>query len=466
MKKNRMESGLLPWVIFIVVVLAYASYPEVKAIKTTEPETLYQSLAEGFLSGQLNLSIVPNQDLLQLANPYDPLQNHLYRVHDVSLYQGKYYLYFSPLPVLLVYLPVTWLTGIFPPDGLVALLFLSLAFASNLTLFRQIITRYFPNTSEVEFTLFAFALAFANGAPFLFSTPRVYEIAIATAFCFASFALFFLYRALTRESKLSDVGLFSLCLSLAVAARPHFALGCVILFPALFFYMRTQDAEKKWRARGLALLLPAMAVAACLLAYNWFRFGSVFDTGHYWQLSCTNIQKLYLELHDWTKIPRNLWFSFYYYFLQPFTFHFKRPFFGLVLHNCYYFIDKDYFLEAVAGVLTTMPFILILGTLPQLLPFYIKKEPEKKPLLVFVSFALIIPLTNALFLLTLPFALQRYEVDFAPYLVLLALITFFLVKVRWGGARWFKGFNKAFCLLLFLDSLLGLCLGYAYWVFF
>ena len=41
----------------------------------------------------------PHPALLAMADPYDPVANAPYRVHDMTLYKGHYYLYFGVSPV-------------------------------------------------------------------------------------------------------------------------------------------------------------------------------------------------------------------------------------------------------------------------------------------------------------------------------------------------------------------------------
>ncbi|WP_019217531.1 hypothetical protein [Legionella tunisiensis] len=147
----------------------------------------------------------------------------------------------------------------------------------------------------------------------------------------------------------------------------------------------------------MALFIPAAIVGTLLALYNYLRFGSIFDFGHIWQLSCNNIKALHLELAALGKIPRNLAYSFYFYFLQPFTAGLTFPYLGLRWHKCWYHIDNDYYLEAVAGVLTTTPFILLILALPKLLRIYFKEnKTEIIPLLHFLR-------VTFLFLLLLSF---------------------------------------------------------------
>src|SRR3984893_16414151 len=67
----------------------------------------YDMLADAFLHGQTHLLVEPDPRLLELPDPYDPIANMRYRLHDLSLYQGKYYLYWGPVPGLLL-APVKW----------------------------------------------------------------------------------------------------------------------------------------------------------------------------------------------------------------------------------------------------------------------------------------------------------------------------------------------------------------------
>jgi hypothetical protein len=86
--------------------------------------TYYSQLAEAFRHGQLSLLTPPKPQLLALADPYLPALNAPYRMHDASLYGGKYYLYFGPAPVLVLHMPLRWLTGYYPSDAAAVLIFL------------------------------------------------------------------------------------------------------------------------------------------------------------------------------------------------------------------------------------------------------------------------------------------------------------------------------------------------------
>ena len=83
----------------------------------------YNQLGDGLLNGHLHLLTKPSPQLLHLANPYDPASNAPYAFHDASLYHGKYYLYWGPVPAVLLYLPFRLLSLGEMPDSLAAALF-------------------------------------------------------------------------------------------------------------------------------------------------------------------------------------------------------------------------------------------------------------------------------------------------------------------------------------------------------
>ena len=60
----------------------------------------YNLLTDGFLGGHLYIPVTPHPNLLLAADPYNPAQNEPYRLHDVSLYRGKFYLYFGAAPAV------------------------------------------------------------------------------------------------------------------------------------------------------------------------------------------------------------------------------------------------------------------------------------------------------------------------------------------------------------------------------
>src|SRR5215210_9539522 len=92
-------------------------------------QSYYAGLAEGFLHGKLSMAAVPDPALTRLANPYDfASRGDIPVLWDASYFEGRYYLYFSPLPALLFYAPVRLIFGAYPSDALAATVFASIGF--------------------------------------------------------------------------------------------------------------------------------------------------------------------------------------------------------------------------------------------------------------------------------------------------------------------------------------------------
>src|SRR5687768_11579465 len=71
-------------------------------------DAYYASLTEGFLRGQLSMAHRPDPRLMAMPHPYDHQAREANKVPylwDASYFNGRYYLYFTPLPALLFYLP-------------------------------------------------------------------------------------------------------------------------------------------------------------------------------------------------------------------------------------------------------------------------------------------------------------------------------------------------------------------------
>src|SRR5262245_62100695 len=98
---------LLAFILLAFIQLWYASagtfslrIPEAEPRYTT---ALYSEQARAFAHGRLHLLVDPPAALASLPDPYDPrAREALPCMHDVSYYRGRYYLYFGPVPALLL----------------------------------------------------------------------------------------------------------------------------------------------------------------------------------------------------------------------------------------------------------------------------------------------------------------------------------------------------------------------------
>jgi hypothetical protein len=96
------QSLLITFVTFLAVIFVYAWYCSYEYWTKWPTHTLfYDPLATAFADGSLALEEEVDPSLLSLTNPYNPKERQgLEFPMDYSLYKGKYYLYFGPVPAI------------------------------------------------------------------------------------------------------------------------------------------------------------------------------------------------------------------------------------------------------------------------------------------------------------------------------------------------------------------------------
>jgi hypothetical protein len=379
----------------------------------------YGALTDAFLEGQTFLITPPPSELLALSDPYDPEQNEPYRLHDASLYQDRWYLYFGPTPVLLVFMPLRSV-GVHATDELALALLSSAGFLLSLALMGFLVRRYRPTTSTVTRAFAVLVLGVATVAPYNLRRPAAYEVAIAAGYCCLLAAIYLtLTGALRPRPSLARLAGGSLFLGLAAGARPHLALALPIFVWAWLRAARSLGGRAAPRPQLLRLasaaLAPFLACLVLLAVYNVVRFGSVSEFGQTYQLG--GIKTSTLDHFDLSRLVPGLFF----YLLSPPSFDFAFPFIHL---------DPSYpgtlsaqyeaGIEPVAGALATTPILVLAIAAPVLL--YRNQRGRREDMLVASLFLLVALLVMAVPLLSFNGATMRYELDWLPIMALAALL--------------------------------------------
>lgn len=148
-----------------VVVLFWMSASWGQFIFKTDLGSPYDQLAEAFLAGRLNIATVPDPRILALENPYNPAQRiGIYYPWDLSLYNGKYYPYWGPVPTLLLHLPYRLVTGQSISENL-AIFFLSLLAVFGLFAVVYLGAKRFSIQPQGPAGLWLLYIAFASTIP-------------------------------------------------------------------------------------------------------------------------------------------------------------------------------------------------------------------------------------------------------------------------------------------------------------
>ncbi len=315
--------------------------------------------AEGFRAGHLHLSLEPPAALVASPHPLDPANASLW-YWDASLFKGHFYLYWGPVPALLLAV-VKILFRIrvevgdqYPVFGLATLQLLA-----GTVLIARVARRL---CSGLPTTLVAIGVAaFGLANPTLYNLGRagVYEAAIVGGHAFLLSGLLFAFEAVWRASsgRLYRNGLLGagVCWALALGCRVTLAPAVVLLFLATVLWAGGGGGADRWRRRMVASIWLAAPVAigvAALLAYNKARFESWFDFGRHYQLTWIAFTA------NAAFIPANL----YSYALRPLVESCRFPFFFAVeamgdgaLPKWLHMPPGYYVYEQVTGFLVAVP---------------------------------------------------------------------------------------------------------------
>ena len=371
-----------------------------------QPLDYYPKLADAFLSGQTYLKLEPDARLKALPDPWAGPQG-VPRAHDASYFNGHYYLYFGVAPVILLYLPWRLLTGGFLVEGVGTGIFCAAGFVLAAAFFLRIRRRFFPGLGAAWSGLAVLTLGLGSFVQHEIEDPRFYQVPIACAFACAMGAAHAMFSALTAQrpwGRALALALASLLWGAAVASRPNYLVGlpAVGIVAAWLGWQGGRPEGLRspalWRLVAAAVA-PAGLVGAGLAAYNYVRFGNVFEFGLRYQLAAVDMRHFRLfdlanlgpALRDYLAAGKD--YTVYYPFARPVA---------------------DTF-----GLLPWAPFAL----LALAFPFTWRMPRLRDPAWVGgVGFVLATALAVLASLAFYAYRLGRYELDFLPALMLVAVL--------------------------------------------
>ena len=416
-KSRRMQCGILAAACLLVIgIYAYAAHSGVwESLSQNAADARYNLLVQGFRAGQLSLKKEAPLGLTQLANPYDPAANALYRaapyrMHDMSYYKGKLYLYWGVTPALILFWPFVELTGHYLFQRQAVAIFCAIGFLVSVGLLRGLWRHYFAEVSVAVVAACALALGLATGVPLLLSQSDVYEVPVSCGYMLTMLALAAIWRALHKpEWRCRWLTAASVAYGLAVGARPSLVLGAVVLLAPVA--QAWHERRRIW-ALLAAATGPILLIGLGLMLYNSRRFDSPFEFGAHYELSgYRELTAQHFSLHY-------LWFNFRVCFLEPARWSAHFPFVHEIavppLPAGYAMVETPF------GILTNVPLVWLALAAP--LAWRNRSEQAASTLRWLVT---AVALLFGICALTLGFfwaAIFRYEVEFLPTLILLAVV--------------------------------------------
>ena len=367
----------------------------------------YDLLGRAFAGGHLYLPVKPQPELLALANPQDVrfIGPNGYGLLDTSLYKQRYYLYHGATPALLLFAPWYLITRHDLPENFAAFLFALAGYLFLSILFFQLLSLAEVRIPAAVFLLCLLAIGLGQAVPFLLHRVKVYEVAIACGFCSTSAGFYFLFRWLSASrARALWAAISGLWFGLAIGARPHLGLAAAAGF-ALVAILARRDL--------VSFAAPVIACIAAVAAYNYARFGNPLEFGLRYQLADAPYQNVRLSLVN--EAP-----GIYYMLFCPPRLTPEFPFVRLAWRQPF---DSDkntmpahYFLEPTAGIAELSP----LACLAILLPFSRRRLGSR--ISFFLAAIAACALGCLVFIAATGLTSQRFEADFAPFLVLVGCV--------------------------------------------
>jgi hypothetical protein len=382
----------------------------------------YYAWMTGFTFGPTELPVFPNYNMLAksfLAGRLDILDNP---PEDYSLFGGKKYLYFGPVPALFhaFFRIIGWEIS----TGFMIALFAAGTWAVFLLILLQLgsdDTRKPLGRLQIAFAaLFAF-----NGYTlWMVSVPSIHHEAIGSAIFFLLLAIYFTLKAAQNSYMFSASGglIIGLSLVLSLGSRFSYFLTVTFLAVSLGTGMLRNREGKAWSKSLLpfaAILGTVVSGFVLLLVYNYARFNSFTEFGMRYATSLYSQYLLQGNFFRYDHIPYNLWS--YLFYIPPGDPHFpyvKLPFYVLKAESVrglpYFLVHVN---ELCASIFCFLP-VLLFCFVPLFKGATNLTASKQSALRLFaVVFAFqIIPLSMSMA------AITRYYYDFLPVMMVIAFL--------------------------------------------
>ena len=458
----------------------------------------YDHVAQALLHGRPWLDLGQAPGLAKAANPFDiATRNALLAQDQQPIYwdyvyrDGHWYSYFGALPVLLLFLPYRVITSLVHPGGYAlptssaAALLVAMATIMTALATIRLLNRWFPRVNLAVVGMALMTMLGGSGMAYLWCRRNFYTIPFDASLLAVMTGLWLWMgaRRVHRQSagtgghsgrrstrmwtvedgdrpwQLSRPRLFlgSLSVAATLGCRPTFLAAGLLALPLFAeeiravinaLFRRGHHTAGLSRRRALSLLvcglLPVLLIAAPLLWYNRWRFGSLLDFGNRYQMTV-------LDLTNYHPGTAGLLQIFGYYLLQPLTTLPVFPYlqFSPAPMRVWHFTEPG-----LGGLLVTTP-VLVLALVLIVLP-RVRKELQRRGWMP----ALILALALAALVMAADSYVGgfsvRYTIDFAWLICLAAVVIMAAASSAYEGGRSRAG--AAVMSLLTLTCLAGLVL--------
>ncbi len=299
---NLKQEIILLGIIFIFALLLYVI--NIYSVAEDADNMYNKDMVDAISHRSLSLLTEPSKAFLQLDNPYDTnvrdsvVSRGKDYIWDAAYYQGKFYMYFGILPVLIIFLPYHILTGQYLKIGYVGFLLSFVVIIMLKEILCKILKRYLDKIPFQLVIYFLIMLCAGSLVLYLNGSIRFYEIPIISGLLCVLLGINFMLQSMEQEDKkYRYIALSCTFMALSVACRPTDLLASLIIIPYLLKQLIETTKQIKYNKKLLikcilAICIPYMIVGIALMWYNFARFGNVFEFGAKYQLTIQNMTTL------------------------------------------------------------------------------------------------------------------------------------------------------------------------------
>lgn len=416
----------------------------------------YSYLAQSFSHRVTYLEKDVPTYIKNMSNPYDTIErtnlascNNEGYMWDTAYFNGKYYVYFGVLPVILFHLPYYLLTHNVLLDIWPCFLICIGIWIVSFRLLYIACKRWNVNIPFIIYLLASECISICSGTFFLLSDTGIYEIVIALGIFLAMSGLCIWLQTDYSSTPINLAKLFlgSLCYALIMASRPPIFFAILVAFPLFkkLIFSNSKLVIQKNAKQLLALSLPFLIIALLLMYYNYIRFGNILDFGANYNLTTNDMTKRGFRF---TRTGYGIW----YYFFQPFNISSIFPFFKPVENSSEYLgtIIQE---RGYGGCLWIAPILL---SLRNLFRTEIRKTEFGKIGLCILFASLTIVLLDS----NIAGYVSRYFYDFIWMLLFAAIICAFY-KINISQNTISRNSCHKIIMILFISILFGILISYS-----
>ena len=246
---------------------------------------IYDRLATAFLEGSVSLLEKPPEALQALSDPYKGNRSGIKYLWDTFYFKGKYYLYWGPLPALLLAAVKTFHQTQIGNARLVLFFTIFMTFFMG-GIFHVLRKNYFPTSPSWTSGFFILVTMLSLPMMWLINDPGIYEAAIISGQVFLVAGLFGALKGLVSTRRSSWFVFTGLMWGASVGSRATNLFPIAWMVIVLFVYiLSTFKGTRRKFLSSLSLLLPLVFWGFSLGWYNFVRFGSFLETGFQYRLT-------------------------------------------------------------------------------------------------------------------------------------------------------------------------------------